>query len=207
MKHTRDLSADRQAVRRTQQFRGQGGSFQGQTTDTTCPLTTAPLGVHKLDSFLKDMGPSRNPRTAIFALVGVAVLIAIIYALTTTFSRDGDLGTPVRSATRTAPVDAVPPPDAGPGSAVYDRACVACHGTSAANAPEFGDKAAWEPRLVQGIDRLLQTVIAGKGAMPPRGTCADCSDDDLQAAIEYMLVQVGYEPVASHRNDECGMMP
>jgi len=56
--------------------------------------------------------------------------------------------------------------------------------------------------LVQGIDRLLQTVIAGKGAMPPRGTCADCSDDDLQAAIEYMLVHVGYKPVASHRNDE-----
>jgi len=151
---------------------------------------------------VKDVGPSRNPRTAIFTLIGVAVLIAIIYALTTTFSRDGDLGTPVRSATRTAPVDAVPPPDAGPGSAVYDRACGACHDTGAANAPEFSDKAAWELRLVQGIDRLLQTVIAGKGAMPPRGTCADCSDDDLQAAIEYMLVHVGYKPVASHRNDE-----
>jgi len=48
--------------------------------------------------------------------------------------------------------------------------------------------------MTQGIERLLRTLIAGKGAMPPRGTCADCSDADLKAVIEYLLVQVGYEP-------------
>ncbi len=161
---------------------------------------------------------STPPRTAIFGLIGGAVLIAIAYALTATSSRDGDLGTPAQLAARTAPVGTVTPAaeqapapaaatsnptpalDTGPGSVIYEKACVACHGTGAANAPEFGNKTAWEPRLAQGIGQLLQTTIAGKGAMPPRGTCADCSDDDLKAAIEYMLVRIGYEPVASQRN-------
>ena len=56
-----------------------------------------------------------------------------------------------------------------------------------AGAPKFGDKAAWEPRIAQGIDAMLSTAINGKGAMPPRGTCMDCSDADLKAAIEYMI--------------------
>lgn len=74
----------------------------------------------------------------------------------------------------------------GPGEAIYSKSCVACHGAGVAGAPKFGDKAAWEPRIAQGIDTLLSTAINGKGAMPPRGTCMDCSDDDLKAAIEYM---------------------
>ena len=71
--------------------------------------------------------------------------------------------------------------------AIYKQACFACHDTGAANAPKLGDKAAWEPRIAQGLDQLLSTAISGKGAMPPRGTCATCSDEDLRIAIEYMV--------------------
>jgi cytochrome c5 len=76
------------------------------------------------------------------------------------------------------------------GEAIYGKACIACHASGAAGAPKLGDKAAWEPRIALGMDALLQTAISGKGAMPPRGTCGACSDDDLKAAIEYMLSKV-----------------
>ena len=83
-------------------------------------------------------------------------------------------------------------PAAADGMAIYNRACLACHMTGAANAPKLGDKAAWEPRVAKGMDALMQSAINGVPgtAMPPRGTCADCSDDDLKAAIEYMVSSV-----------------
>ena len=77
------------------------------------------------------------------------------------------------------------------GKEVYDSTCFACHGTGAAGAPKFGDKDAWAPRIAQGIDTLLNHATNGfqgaTGVMPPRGTCAACSDDELKAAIEYMV--------------------
>ncbi len=80
--------------------------------------------------------------------------------------------------------------EAAPGEAIYGKSCVVCHAAGVAGAPKLGDKGAWEARIALGIDGLLKTAINGKGAMPPRGTCGDCSDDDLRAAIEYMLSTV-----------------
>ena len=77
--------------------------------------------------------------------------------------------------------------EAGGGEATYNKSCVACHAAGVAGAPKLGDKVAWEPRVATGIDAMLNTAINGKGAMPPRGTCASCSEDDLKAAIEFML--------------------
>ncbi len=73
------------------------------------------------------------------------------------------------------------------GEAIYNASCTACHGTGAAGAPKFGDAAAWGPRAANGIDALLKTATSGKGAMPPKGMCTDCTTDELKAAIEYML--------------------
>jgi cytochrome c5 len=77
--------------------------------------------------------------------------------------------------------------DAGNGKKVYDSSCMACHSTGAAGAPKLGDKAAWAPRIAQGIDTLHTHAVTGIRAMPPRGTCATCSDDDLKAAVDYMV--------------------
>ena len=79
--------------------------------------------------------------------------------------------------------------DLASGEAIYGRACVACHATGVAGAPKLGDQAAWAPRVAQGMDSMLVTAVNGRGAMPPRGTCMDCSDDDLKAAIAYMVSQ------------------
>ena len=73
---------------------------------------------------------------------------------------------------------------------MYQGACMACHSTGVANAPKFGDKAAWEPRAALGINALLQTAITGKGAMPPKGGSA-YSDEELSSVIEYMLSEAG----------------
>jgi cytochrome c5 len=68
---------------------------------------------------------------------------------------------------------------------VYQGACFACHGTGALDAPKKGD-AAWKPRLAQGMDILKKHAIEGIRSMPPRGTCGDCSDDEIEAAIKFM---------------------
>ena len=73
------------------------------------------------------------------------------------------------------------------GKQIYDTKCFMCHKAVVANAPKLGDKAAWEPRIATGMDAMLAVAIKGKGAMPPKGTCMECSDDDLTAAIQYMV--------------------
>lgn len=82
---------------------------------------------------------------------------------------------------------AAPSALANDGKAVYDRACVACHGTGVANAPRLGDKAAWGPRVGAGRDALVATVVKGKGAMPPRAGVAALKDDEIKAAVDFML--------------------
>ena len=74
-------------------------------------------------------------------------------------------------------------------ASAYQMSCNACHGTGAAGAPMLGDAGAWEARLEKGMDALMSNVINGVGAMPARGICMTCSDDDLQAIVDYMLAQ------------------
>ena len=77
-----------------------------------------------------------------------------------------------------------------PGQAVYERYCVVCHGTGVAGAPKFRDGADWGPRRAkQTIDSLTATALKGLNAMPVKGTCQECSDTDIKAAIQYMVPQ------------------
>ncbi len=80
---------------------------------------------------------------------------------------------------------------AADGQATYKSTCMSCHATGAAGAPKLGDKAAWAPRIKKGMDALLQSSIKGipGTAMMPKGMCAACSNDDLKAAVEYMVSQ------------------
>jgi cytochrome c5 len=80
-------------------------------------------------------------------------------------------------------------PAAADGKAVYSQTCVACHQVSVAGSPPLGDKAAWAPRIKQGMDVLMQSVLKGKGAMPPKGGNAALSESQVRAAIEFMVSQ------------------
>ncbi|GLK87536.1 c-type cytochrome [Pseudomonas turukhanskensis] len=66
--------------------------------------------------------------------------------------------------------------------------CGACHTAGVLGAPKIGDTAAWKDRADHqgGLDGLLAKAITGINAMPPKGTCADCSDDELKATIQKM---------------------
>ena len=76
------------------------------------------------------------------------------------------------------------------GEELYNGVCGACHNTGAAGAPKLGDAAAWTPRAEQGVDGLLASARAGKGAMPPKGG-SSYSDDELKRVIEFMLGKAG----------------
>ena len=73
------------------------------------------------------------------------------------------------------------------GEEIYTAVCASCHNIGVAGAPKLGNKADWAPRLERGIADLLKVATTGKGAMPPKGTCMDCSNDELTAAIEHMI--------------------
>jgi cytochrome c5 len=73
------------------------------------------------------------------------------------------------------------------GEEITNTKCNVCHGTGAAGAPKVGDAAAWKPRIAKGVDTLVKNAISGINAMPPKGTCADCSDAEIKSAVEYMV--------------------
>lgn len=75
---------------------------------------------------------------------------------------------------------------AQPDMAKYDKSCKICHASGAAGAPKTGDAAAWAPRMEKGMEVLVVSVNTGLNAMPPKGMCFDCSDEDYAAMIEYM---------------------
>ncbi|RUO60176.1 cytochrome c5 family protein [Pseudidiomarina marina] len=76
------------------------------------------------------------------------------------------------------------------GEDVYNKFCAACHTSGVLNAPKINDAADWEERLAQGMDTVLKHAVEGYNAMPPKGTCNDCSDDEIQAAIDYMTAEI-----------------
>ena len=68
------------------------------------------------------------------------------------------------------------------GAQVYGTFCIACHSTGISGAPKIGNAEEWAPRIAQGKDVLKNHALQGFNAMPARGTCMDCSDDEIVAA-------------------------
>ena len=70
----------------------------------------------------------------------------------------------------------------------YNATCGTCHLAGVGGAPKLGDTEAWAPRLAKGMDVLYESGIAGLApAMPARGLCMDCSDDEIRAIVDYMV--------------------
>ena len=83
------------------------------------------------------------------------------------------------------------------GDEVVRTYCVACHEAGLGGAPRIGDRAAWIPRMKQGLDPLTRSAINGHGGMPPRGGVASLTDKELRGAIAYMLNPVTTAVAAS----------
>jgi cytochrome c5 len=88
---------------------------------------------------------------------------------------------------------AVAQADTDKGKQIYDSVCFACHAQGIVGAPKIGDKEAWAPRIAQGMDTLVSHAVNGfqgkTGVMPPKGGRMDLSDEDIRAAVSYMVGQ------------------
>jgi cytochrome c5 len=93
---------------------------------------------------------------------------------------------PAAAAAAAAPAVA----NADTGKALYNSACIACHGAGIAGAPKVADKAAWAPRIQQGNAVLYEHAIKGyqgkAGIMPPKGG-STAPDADVKAAVDFMV--------------------
>ena len=142
---------------------------------------------------------------SLMALILVVVLVLVVNALANSMHRAGPVDmSEAAVAERIAPVaslntgdpivpEAAPAPAAAAptasrsGEDIYRTSCAACHDTGAAGAPMLGDAGAWASFTEKGMDGMLRNSISGVNAMPPRGTCVNCSDDELREAIQFML--------------------
>ena len=77
--------------------------------------------------------------------------------------------------------------DLAKGEQVYNATCAACHATGVMGAPKLGDKAAWEPRVAKGKDSVYNNALNGLKLMPPKGGNASLKDEEVKAAVDFML--------------------
>lgn len=77
------------------------------------------------------------------------------------------------------------------GEKVFGTTCVTCHGAGVLGAPKVGDKTAWGPRIAQGKDTLYTHALGGFKMMPARGGNAALKDEEVKAAIDYMVSKAG----------------
>ena len=138
-------------------------------------------------------------------IVGILLLVQLVLSKP---SADPSAMAPEAVAARLQPVGkievaaAASAPGARSGEEIVKSVCAACHQTGVANAPKIGDKAAWAPRIGQGLNGMLAVATKGKGAMPPKGGAADLSDTELARAIVFMANQSGgslKEPPAAQK--------
>ncbi len=75
------------------------------------------------------------------------------------------------------------------GEEIFRAFCKSCHTSQIIKAPNIGDRQAWTARIAQGSDMLLEHVIKGYYGMPPRGTCGNCSVEELKKTIKYIVTE------------------
>lgn len=100
---------------------------------------------------------------------------------------------PVAAAPAPAPAPAPAAPANAAGESVYKKTCALCHAAGVAGAPMPGNKDEWAPRIAQGIDILHKHALEGftgeKGMMPARGGAATLKDEEVMAAVDYMVAK------------------
>lgn len=70
----------------------------------------------------------------------------------------------------------------------YNKSCATCHTAGLAGAPKFGVSDDWASRVAKGKEALYESSINGlPPAMPAKGMCFSCTDDDLKALVDYMV--------------------
>jgi cytochrome c5 len=132
------------------------------------------------------VGVSNKPAAGSEGLEEQAVAERIAPVAKLEFGNGGPSAGALAAAASAAPAAPVAAAQKFDGPGLYKTYCSACHAAGVAGAPKFGDKAAWAPRIAKGVDALLQSVVNGKNAMPPKGGVAAATPADLKLAVEYI---------------------
>ncbi|MEN5180745.1 c-type cytochrome [Comamonas testosteroni] len=145
-------------------------------------------------------GPIKTPKqllwTVIFAFVipVFAIIGLVMYVTSANKPGAGAADESALVAARIQKVGMVEVRDANrplkSGEEVFKAQCAACHATGAAGAPKFEDAAAWAPRIKTGLDALVHSSLAGKGAMAPQGG-GDFDDTEIARGVVYMANAAG----------------
>lgn len=140
-------------------------------------------------------GPIKNPKQLLLAVlfsfvVPIFVIIGLVYYVTSANKPlAGSVNLEQSVATRIQKVGTVEIRDANrpmkSGEDVFKGQCTTCHAAGVAGAPKFGDKAAWAPRIKSGMEALLHSAMAGKGAMGAQAG-GDFDDFEIARAVVYM---------------------
>ena len=70
---------------------------------------------------------------------------------------------------------------------IYTSGCAACHDAGVAGAPMMGNKSQWEARQAKGYEMLVNNAYNGINGMPAKGLCADCTEEEIGRADQFML--------------------
>jgi cytochrome c5 len=134
--------------------------------------------------------PARSVCLAGQACVGSKVGMAAPASAPVAASTTAPATTAEAAPVAAAPADDAPMVAAAPAfdaEAAYMASCNACHAAGVANAPKLGDKTAWDARLEKGMDALMVNVMNGINAMPAKGLCMTCTQENLQDIVNYMV--------------------
>lgn len=100
---------------------------------------------------------------------------------------------PAAASADTQAVAAAPVAENTVGKSVFGKTCAMCHAAGIAGAPKPGNKDEWGPRIAQGNEVLYKHALEGfngaKGSMPARGGNTSLKDDEVKAAVDYMVAQ------------------
>lgn len=73
------------------------------------------------------------------------------------------------------------------GQEIYNSSCYNCHESGFGGAIEVGDHKSWKQyRNENTIKSTLDNILSGIGKMPRKGSCYDCSNEELIEAIKYL---------------------
>jgi cytochrome c5 len=73
------------------------------------------------------------------------------------------------------------------GEEVYNGLCMTCHAAGVADAPITGSDQMAQRLSEKGIDTLVTNAINGLNVMPPRGGNPGLTDEQIRAAVDFML--------------------
>lgn len=69
----------------------------------------------------------------------------------------------------------------------YNQYCAMCHNTGMAGAPRREDADHWTARVGEvGLSGIINNAINGINAMPPRGMCATCTDEQIGEVVQFL---------------------